>query len=185
MKKVEEIEKEYQNFKTNKPFIKNLMEFICYIEIGLDNLVEDQDELAKERRNIKLDMFMLKLTDFITLKPIEEDRDVSFLAEDINILNRIINLGNKQAEYFAKIAELATESNFGELLRLLDFSCEYYNKNIDYLDYLRDKNEFRIKGIVYQGTYNDFIQSFDTFMQKKLQEFEKQPEKAVEKRKNK
>ena len=53
MKKLEDIEKEYEGYTTDKPYITNLMEFFCYIEIGLDSLVEDQDVAVKERRSLK------------------------------------------------------------------------------------------------------------------------------------
>lgn len=182
MKKIEEIEKEYESFKTDRPYITNLMEFFAYIEIGLDSLVEDQDVAVKERRHLKRDMFMLKLMDFVSMTPIEEDTDINFLVADIEAINKMINLSNNQATYFARIAEAATEENFKELLRLVDFACVYYNSNIDYIDYLRDVYEFQRKGInMYHGGKEDSTEIFDQFMQKKLQEFEKVKVKPVEK----
>ena len=127
-------------------------------------------------------MFMLKLMDFVTMTPIEEDDDINFLIADIEAVNKTINLSNNQATYFARMAEMATEDNFKELLRLTDFACQYYNTNIDYIDYLRDVYEFRRKGInMYHGGKNDYMDVFDQFMQKKLAEFEKVQVKSVEK----
>ena len=141
MKKLEDIEKEYESFTTDKPYITNLMEFFAYIEIGLDSLVADQDIAVKERRSLKVDRLMLKVMDTLTFASLEEDSDIHFLDADIEAINQMIVLSNNQATYFARIAELATEDNFKELLRLVDFTCAYYNNNIDYIDYLRDVYE--------------------------------------------
>lgn len=182
MKKLEDIEKEYEGYTTDKPYITNLMEFFCYIEIGLDSLVADQDVAVKERRSLKGDRFMLKLMDTLTFASPEEDSDVHFLDADIEAVDKVIQLSNNQATYFARIAECATEANFKELLRLMDFACEYYNQNIDYIDYLRDVYEFQRKGInMYNGSKVDYMELFDQFMQNKLAEFEKAKEKPVEK----
>ena len=182
MKKLEDIEKEYEGYTTDKPYITNLMEFFCYIEIGLDSLVADQDVAVKERRSLKGDRFMLKLMDTLTFASPEEDSEVHFLNADIEAVDKVIQLSNNQATYFARIAECATESNFKELLRLMDFACEYYNQNIDYIDYLRDVYEFQRKGInMFNGSKVDYMELFDQFMQKKLAEFEKAKEKPVEK----
>ncbi len=182
MKKIEEIEEEYESYTTDKPYVSNLMEFFAYIEIGLDQLVEEQDAAVKERKSLKRDMFMLKLIDFITMTPIEEDTDINFLVADIKAVNEIIELSNYQAGYFAEIAERVTEENFKELLRLVDFSSMYYSKNLDYLDYLRDVYEFQRKGInMFKSGIEDNRKSFDEFMQKKLKEFAKVQVKPVEK----
>ena len=182
MKKLEDIEKEYEGYTTDKPYITNLMEFFCYIEIGLDSLVEDQDVAVKERRSLKGDRFMLKLMDTLTFASPEEDSDVHFLDADIAAVDKVIQLSNNQATYFARIAECASEANFRELLRLMDFACEYYNQNIDYIDYLRDVYEFQRKGInMFNCSKEDYMGLFDQFMQKKLAEFEKAKEKPVEK----
>ena len=183
MKKLEDIEKEYESFTTDRPYINSVIELLVYIEIGLDKLVEDQESATKEIRYMKRDMFMLKLMDFVTMSPIEEDIDISFLEADIEAVNKEVNLSNNQAFYFARIAEAANPDNFKELLRLVDFSCEYYNKSVDYIDYLRDVYEFQRKGInMYHGGKEDNSEVFDKFMQKKLAEFEKGKEKPVEKR---
>lgn len=184
MKKLEDIEKEYESFTTDRPYINSVIELLVYIEIGLDKLVEDQESATKEIRHMKRDMFMLKLMDFVAMSPIEEDIDISFLEADIEAVNKEINLSNNQAFYFARIAEAANPDNFKELLRLVDFSCEYYNKSVDYIDYLRDVYEFQRKGInMYHGGKEDYSEVFDKFMQKKLAEFEKGKEKPVEKTK--
>ena len=182
MKKIEEIEKEYESFKTDKPFITNLGELLVYIEIGLDNLIEDQESEKREIRHLKRDMMMLKLMDFIMMNPIEEDDDVNFLIKDIEAINKAIELGNNQATYFARIAESSTEENFKEMLRLVDFASDYYSKNMDYVDYLRDFYEFQRKGInMFISGKEDYTEVFDEFMQKKLGELEKVSEKPVEK----
>ena len=43
MKKLEDIEKEYESFTTDRPYINSVIELLVYIEIGLDKLVEDQE----------------------------------------------------------------------------------------------------------------------------------------------
>ena len=184
MKKLEEIEKEYESFKTDKPYITNVIEFLVYIEIGLDKLVEEQKSASNEIRNMKLDKIMLNIMEFMTFASPDEDSDIAFLKADIEAVEKEINLSNKQAFYFARIAESATNDNFKELLRLVDFSCEYYNKNIEYIDYLRDVYEFQRKGInMYHGGKEDLIEVFDEFMQKQLAKYEKVQEKPVEKKK--
>ena len=125
---------------------------------------------------------MLKLMDNLTFASPEEDSDVHFLDADIAAVDKVIQLSNNQATYFARIAECATESNFKELLSLMAIACEYSNNNIDYIDYLRDVYEFQRRGInMFNGSKVDYMELFDQFMQKKLAEFEKAKEKPVEK----
>ena len=182
MKKLEEIEKEYENFTTDKPFITNLGELLVYIEIGLDNLIEDQEAEEKEIRHLKRDMMMLKLMDFIMLNPIEEDDDVNFLIKDIEAISKAVELANTQATYFARIAESATAKNFKEMLKLVDFATKYYSENMEYIDYLRDFYEFRRKGInMFISGKEDHTEVFDEFMQKELAKYEIEKTKPVEK----
>ena len=58
--------------------------------------------------------------------------------------------------YLEKIASIATEENYGELTKLVDFSIVYYEKELAYYDHLRDDLEIMARGYhVLNSKYQD------------------------------
>ena len=85
----------------------------------------------------------------------------------------------KYQSYFKKIAELANKNNYEELLKLTDFLTEYYNKEIDYYEYRRDKLEMELKGLCFSNSrYEDNQKVIDEFANNKLSNLEKASQKV-------
>lgn len=184
MKKLEDLEKEFEEFKTDKPFVSNLIELLVYIEIGMEQLEEDQKVARKEYRSILIDKFMLNVMDTVTFTPPEEDSDLAFLNADLQAVEKSLELIDNQTNYLLEIAMRGTEQNVQELLKLVDFLCLQYGKNVDYIDYLRDVYEMQRKGFsMYNPTHEDTTEVLAEFMQKQLAKYEKVDLKPVEKKK--
>ena len=75
---------------------------------------------------------------------------------------------------------IATEENYKELLRLADFSTDYYNNHISYIETQRDVLEMNFKGYnMCNSRYTDNRQTFHEFFMEKINELT--PHKVVEK----
>lgn len=180
MSKIKTIEKEYEEFKSVSEFVTSLDKFALFIEKGLDNIEEELKVILEEIKiNCKYER-RAKLSNlffgFIRIK------DSEFYQEDNKILEELIDLILKYKESFQRLSNTATENNYQELTKLVDFACLYYNKHIDYFECKRDILEYANKGISYFDNKENNISEFNEFFDYKIQQFEN--DKAVEKKKN-
>lgn len=167
MKTVEEIEKEYESYKMKSDFVTTIDEFSCFIEIGIEDAKEQINSFFKE---MKINSRLQKLTSIknIFLQLVQQ-QEIAIFEDDNLILEEMINYVNGYIKKFTTLFSLSTEDNFTELTKLVDFSCEYYNKHMDYFESKRDALEYSCKGISYfNGKYTNDITTFDEFFEKKV-----------------
>lgn len=167
MKTIAQIEEEYKDYKAKTQVVKNLDEFLTYIEIGIDDTEEYQRDYEKELKENKRWALEAKVRNCFFF--IFQEEDVDFYEEDDKILEACISYTREFGEFYRKIQSIATKENFEELLKLVDFSTEYYSNQMDYYDYLRDKLETIMKGFqLFNPNYEDSREAFTEFMQKQL-----------------
>ena len=107
-----------------------------------------------------------------------EEEEAEFYDYDNIILNELMKLIIKYRNYFNKIIQVANKDNYKELLKLTDFLCECYGKEIDYYEYRRDKLEMELKGFSFSNSkYEDNQEVIDEFTNKMLNKFEKSTNK--------
>lgn len=161
MKTVEEIEKEYLEYKTDTDYIHSLNDFRAYVLLGIEDNITNGAILKKERQANKRIKIIDKIKNFITFNT---DDNTSFYDEDNILIDDCLSLIDKQNEYFYTILEQANSTNYLELLKLMDFSILYYNKHLDYFELRRDKLEYAYRGISYSNSnYKDDREAFDNF----------------------
>ena len=177
MKKIEEIEEEYNKYTSPTDFINTPEDLFMYITIGLEDNEENRKTLVKDYKN----NHKFKLIDQARCLLFFGNRqELNFYDEDNKLIEDSISITDRQKDYFERISSIITKENYLELLKLVDFSTTYYNDNIDYLEMKRDSLEYAYKGICYSNSrYEDNREVFDEFMNKKI--FELTSEKSVEK----
>lgn len=177
----EDIKKEYIDFPIQTDVVDSLDEFLTFIEIGIDDTKEyerDYEKELKENKWWKLDAMIRNFFFFIF-----EQEEVELYDEDSEVLKSCIEVTRKYREFYERIQSIATEENFKELVRLVDFSCEYYEKQMDYYDYLRDSLDLNARGIrMYNSRYEDYKEPFFAFMEEEIKKWEEQRkgQKAVQ-----
>ena len=178
MKTIEEVEKEYETYEIKSDFVTSLEEFQSFIEIGIDDTEESIADTLKEiklNNRAKLEIAIKNLF----LSPFGMKME-DICDEDNDILKKVAAYTASYREFFEKILELADEGNFKELLKLVDFSTEYYNQQISYYESQRDALEYSAQGIsFFNSKYSDEQEVFQRFMDKKLSSYN--PTKSVEK----
>lgn len=180
MKKIEEIEKEYEEFELEDDFLPNMEEFHTYLDVRQDDLDDELKSLKREKRTNNKYKTISNLIDLLTSSFIKSNPD--FFDED----NEIVDLGIKTIVsfkgYYSEMIDRATEQNFRELARLAIFSTSYYNKHVEYIEYLRDALESNYRGISYYNPkYENNIEVFNQFMRKQLNKNAYKKTKPIEK----
>lgn len=171
MKKIEEIKKEYEVYPVKTKEVTSLEEFLSFIEIGLDDTDEYQHDYEKELKENKRWKLEAKIRNFFFF--IFATEETELYDEDSAILEDCISYTEKFREFYQRIQSIASEDNYQELTRLVDFSCDYYSAQTDYYDYLRDQLDMIVRGIqMYNPKYEDTRESFLAFMEEKIQEQE-------------
>lgn len=180
MKTIQDIEKEYENYKTKTDYVKDLENFIAFLDIGIDDLREQRKDVTTEmHENTKwrFGVYLRNLLPFIF-----EEEEPEFYTQDNSILIEGLRMIILQKEYLEVIKDISTESNWTELLRLTDFATDYYNDHISYVETQRDILEMSLKGYrMVNSRYQDNREPFNEFMMKKINELS--PYKVVEKTK--
>ena len=177
MKTITELEEEYEKFEIKSKHVNSLEEFLAFIIIGIDDTYEIENDYKKEIKENKRWQLSAKIRNFFNF--IFEEEEESFYDYDNNILEELTLLVLKYQSYFKKIAELANKNNYEELLKLTDFLTEYYNKEIDYYEYRRDKLEMELKGLCFSNSrYEDNQKVIDEFANNKLSKLEKASQKV-------
>lgn len=167
MKKITEIEKEYEEFDLEEGFLADMGEFQTYLEVRQDDLDDELKVLKKEKRINGKYKAIGELIDILTCSFIQSNPE--FFDED----NEIIDLGIKTVidfkGYYSEMLDIATEQNFRELARLAVFSTHYYNEHVEYIEYLREVLDRNFNGINYcNPNYENNIAPFAQFMREQL-----------------
>ena len=178
MKKLEEVKEEYKEYETQSTFVNTLEDFIAFLDVGIDESdvgVSDFTTEIHENKKWQVAAFFRNMFPFIF-----EEEDISFYDYDNELLLQGVALAGNQRTYFETMKNIATEENYKELLRLADFSTDYYNNHISYIETQRDVLEMNFKGYnMCNSKYKDKRQMFHEFFMEKINELT--PHKVVEK----
>lgn len=171
MKTLQQIEQEYESYHAKTDVVTNLDEFLSFIEIGIDDTKEYQKSYEKELKENHRWQLSAKIRNFFYFVFAEEDETIYDL--DSEILRKCILYTRTMGAYYQRIKRIATDSNYLELVKLVDFSSDYYNAQTDYYDYERDQLDLLVRGIdYYHARYEDNGKPFCEFMDKKIRMME-------------
>jgi len=167
MKSEDEIEDEYNSFKIKTTFVNTYKEFISFMYLGIKETHEIEKDFKREIRKNNIDEVKAKLKNTL----LSQNNDVSFYEYDNNLMFELITMILNYREIYINIIRIATEDNYRELLKVMDFLTKYYKDHINYFEHKRDKLEMYIKGISYNDSrYEDNQDVLYKFIDKKLTE---------------
>ncbi len=163
---ISNIEKLYTNYTIRNKAINSKELLIDYLKIKIldideqiDNILREVKINSKEKTKAKLlNLFLGFIYNFNT-EIYEEDNII--LIEEWTFLIKF-------KEYHQKLINLVTTQNIKEIVKLLDFSLDYYNKHLDYLENKRDALEYYYDGINYSFCYKNDLEEMDVFIKKQL-----------------
>ena len=179
MKTIDEIKKEYEGFQIKSDFVTSKDELIAFLSVGIDDTYDIEKDNNKEIKLNKIAEIEARIRNIFFF--IFEEEEVDFYAEDNSILSECNKLVYYYRSLYERIIELATDDNYLELLKLVDFATEYYNSHIDYFDYQRDKLETILKGFsMYNPSKQDNRSVLEEFIDEKLSVYD--PNKQLVKR---
>jgi flagellin-specific chaperone FliS len=177
MKTIEEIENEYKEFVPVSNFVDSLEEFNAFIDVGILDTIEQREELKEEIRVNKKEEIKTQIINLFSIL-FNTVYYIDLYQKDNELIYEIIDLIDSYKNNFIRIKREACEDNYKELVKLIDFSCVYFNNHIDYYDDKRATLEFELKGIGYSNCkYENNIKVFQEFFDKKINELCKKQEK--------
>lgn len=135
---------------------------LCYSYLK-DNIKELKNDIKKNKvfKNISK---IIENSYFFTTIYTEE-----FYINDNKILDDALLKLNLFLSYLVRLYDVVTEDNYKEIFKLLSFICKCQGEYADYINYLRDKNEYNIKGISYSDINRNFYTSIDKeFIEEKI-----------------
>ena len=172
MKTLEEIEEEYKNFQLKSDFIKSGEDLSLFLLVGVEDTYAIEDDNNKEIRANNRNKTLAKVGQFLLFS--DDNSDVDFFEQDNEILFEINKLTEDYRNMYLRIIDLATDDNYSELTKLVDFCTEYYNYHIDYFESERDALEMYMKGIcMCNPKYSDNRTVINEFVDKKLRVYDK------------
>lgn len=178
MKTVDNIKEEYKEYQTQSTFVNTLEDFIAFLDIGIgdtDDDIRNYATLLHQNKKWCVEAFVRNLFPMFF-----EEKNIEFYDYDNELLEQGIQLSYTQKAYYQALKEIAKENNYKELLRLMDFSFDYYNIHKDYIETAREIVELRFQGISMSNSrYQDNRRPFHEFFMGKISELA--PHKIVEK----
>ena len=130
MKTVEDLEKEYSEFKMKGPEIISSTSLATYLEFNLDEREHCRNEVLSDKRSTYFAEKLVKAVDFVTFKSLNFDMD--YFTKYQIILDRIFELEAITTLYFSRIQNSITDNNYQEL-----FHLKVIMNNILFLDYMQ------------------------------------------------
>ena len=178
MKTIKDIKEEYKEYKIKTDYVNTLEDFIAFLDVGIDDVDENISEYSTEIHGNKKDYVLACIKSFFPM--FFEDEETDCFEYDIELLEQEVSLAYTQKDYYKAMKNIATEKNYKELLRLLDFAIDYYVNHINYIETLRDIVALRFQGYtMYNSKYQDNRKSFHQFFIEKMNELT--PHMVVEK----
>ena len=176
MKAIEDLEKEYEGFTKKSTAVTNLEEFLAFIDIEIDDYKYAEKDFKRELRENARWKLEAQIRNFFFF--IFEEEEVDLYDLDTEIVLQCVTLVQKMEEYFRRIRGVATESNFGPLTKLVDFSNDQYYVQRDYYDYERDQLEFSARGIrMFNPKFEDRREALLEFLEKRVRKLEESSKK--------
>ena len=174
MKTIEKLEEEYNNYEVGENSIDDYEEFYAYLGRVIDNVERHWEDAFKQ---ISENNHWKKIGEIRNLFPIFfVKEDTVFYEFDNAILTEASDLLVHNLEYYERIRNVATRSNFLELNKLLNFLLDRYEESMNYLNFKRDKLSADFKGTdIVEPEYDYNFELVDKFANKHISSFE--PEK--------
>lgn len=174
---VEKVEKEYETFPIQSDYKKTGGDLYSYLEVCIDDVDQDMDELEYIiQRDIKMKIEAV-MKGFLTL----QNPNKEYYDADIEMAEEALVRAETFQSFFVTIQEMITADNQDELTRLMDFTKDYYMRDFDYIESLRDGLRFETLGFTCTAKYDDVFDAFCQFFQRRINELS--PKKPVEKTK--
>lgn len=152
MKTIKDLEKEYENFKTEAiNYLKTMEDLEMHLVISIQDTENIEQELINEKEANKKRKISGKIRNLFSII-LDEKEELSFYDEDNNILDEIIELTIKQKEFYTQVINIITLENYQKLIKLISFGIEWYNRHIDYFEARRDALECAYKGFNYTSS---------------------------------
>ena len=179
MKSLEAIKKEYQTYEQKTKAVKNPEEFAAFSEIKKDDIEDDLADASKAIRANTRQAYRMKLISYVI--PFFAD-DLEYYEEDNKLLQAAVEVASKWREYLTILQEGVEQENMKEWAKLLDFTIDYYDANVNYIESRRNDLELAFRGIdSFNPKFEDSRKSFDQFFTESISLLS--PKKAVQKTK--
>ena len=180
MKTLQEIEEEYKRYPGKTGVIHSLDDFLTFMEIGMDDTEEYQKDYEKELKDAERQRKKEKFYHFFLLSNYSVELDQIYDL-DREILKKCISYTKEIGKYYRKIYSIATEDNYRELTRFVDFISDYYLSQTGYYDYERDQLDLFVRGIsLYDPRYENTRDEFLKFLDKRMKELETKKQDPVD-----
>ena len=179
MKTIETIKEEYKKYEVhNKKNIVDLIKFKKYLKKEIHQLDSDIvlifTEIYKNKK-WQTDGYIRNSLSFLFA-----EEDIEYYDADTDILFQFVKLANIQKSYLKSILKVSTSENFKELLKLTEFTTEYYNNHFDYIEVKRNNLELEFQGDrIIKNKYEDYREEFNEFFLETINKLT--PHKVVEK----
>lgn len=162
MDTLEKIKTEYMTYE-NDCIPKNVKEtrlvtntFVSCMSNTINNIIRAAD------RNCRDEQITIIKNYFYDFFGYEVD-NVDCFQDDNVLLLRHNSLAEKYRKFFLEIKEKTNEYNFIDMCSLAMFTYDSYQSNFNYIEALRDRVVYRIRGITYYAPGEDSVLEFETF----------------------
>lgn len=162
---LEEIVDQYKNYKTSIE-IDNFKDFYSHLRSYQEELKESIKTYKKELRENKQMYLEAKIRNFFFF--IFQEEETSFYYYDDAIVKEIIKEMKIQYENISDIMLLANESNYKDLLKLVEFLMMHYDNNIDFLENERKRLALSLENVIYYNELTDTREKMKVFMEQML-----------------
>jgi hypothetical protein len=144
MKKLSDIEEEYQSFESKITTVHNLDEFNAYINYIFSEIEENIYALQKDYIDNKRSKFFASIRNMFPM--FFEEEEVLFYDRDNSYLDEILLTNLIYQNFFETLVLYSSENNVSSMIKLVDFLVLYYGRNIEYIEGKRDSLEYELKG---------------------------------------
>lgn len=171
MKTLKELEKEYNQYQIGENVIDNFEEFYAYLNDVINNVSKNWEDAFNQITENNRWQRISKIRNLLPFLFIQED--TTFYDYDNSILVEASDVFVHNLEYFERMNNIVSRDNFVELNKLLNFLLDYYEENINYLNFKREKLNAQYKGTsIVEPEYDYNFELIDKFANKKLSSFE-------------
>ena len=171
MKKIKELENEYNQYQIGENAIEDYEEFYAYLNSVINNMSRNWEDAFNQISENNKWQKISKIRNLFPFLFVQED--TTFYDYDNNILIEASDVFVHNLEYFERMNEIASRDNFIELNKLLNFLLDHYEESINYLNVKRDKLNAQYKGTsIVEPEYDYNFELVDKFANKKISSFE-------------
>lgn len=167
MKRLEDLEEEYDSFQTKTNTISSLEDLYKYILKLLKDIEINVRGIKDNIEDNKIDKFFAIIKNVILFS----NEEIDYYDIDNNILNEELLINLMYDNFFNTIGICSDEDNLDEMIKFIDFLVLYYSRVNDYIDGKRDNIEFSLKGYGFVDCRNeDCFEVVCEFFEKKINE---------------